>query len=328
MSNLPNPQALLTVYDLSPGFYVERVEANVYYVASHQGDFALKIYPVGTSLDGQRYQHWLLNALEAHIRGFTVPTPVRNREGGSFYTAPNGATWVLAPRLSGQAMQPNDPDQAYEAGRALAEIHQAFQQIQPLPNPDFPDYDINRRILPSLRRALPDDPSKLGLQNTRESRYRLQRFIALVQSLEEPPLPSNDIHWHIIHGDFSVSNLLYDGERVVGVLDFEAAHPDYRIREFAETLMRITNDLGPLFWGTARTFVEGYKEKLRLTRPEIDLLPRFIVERRVVQVLEYCHSGQQVHAAQALRTQEEVSTWLESEQSRLLAMLRGIFLGE
>lgn len=329
MSNRPDPQTLTTIYSLPPFLNVEKMEANVYHVGSHNGDYALKVYPHGVSLDGQRYEHWLLMALSSRPLSFAIPAPLRSQEGATFYTASNGTTWVLAPKLSGNAIQHNDPDQANAAGNALAELHTELATLPALPNPQYPDYHIQARTLPQTRGLLPTNPAEIGLQDTREASHRLHRFVELARTFQqEPPLPDDDILWHIVHGEFYGANLLYDGDRVVGVLDFETAHPDYRVREFAQTLMKIASDLGPIFWGAARSFSEGYREKLPLTRQEIELVPHFMAASLVEQVMAYWRSGQPVHAAQALRTQEEFSAWLESEQSRLLAMLRGTFLGE
>jgi Ser/Thr protein kinase RdoA (MazF antagonist) len=329
VSSLPDLDILLKTYNLPPGFYMEQVEANRYTVSTSHGQFLLRIYPVGTSLEAQRYQHWLLTALQTRLRNFALPTPLRTSDGATFYTASNGATWVLVRHLQGTPLQANEVDQAYAAGNALALIHTALAQFQSLPNPAYPGYDLYNRSLPHTRGTPPNHPADLGLQNTREANHRLQRFIELVRLHQQPPpMPNIHINWHLVQGMFAPDNLLYDGERVIGVLDFGYAHPDYRVREFAHALMAIASDLSPLFWGIARAFVDGYSELLRLTRYEIALVPEFIVAQQVEQVMEYYRAGQPVHAAEALRFQEEISTWLEVEQSRLLAMLRGQFLGE
>ena len=275
----------------------------------------------------ERYVHWLLLSLSDQTFSFDLPFPVRNREGATFLPV-DDVVWVLAPHLTGQRMQPNDPDQAYAVGEALAELHQGLAKVQPHVRPDFPEYNMYRRTLLHLRGTLPTVPGALGLQETPEGWHRLRRFMMLAKQFQvAPPVPDENLHWHIVHGDFFGANLLYNGERVSGVLDFKFARPDYRVREFAETLLRVANDFGPLFWGTARSFVEGYAQHVNLTRAEIELAPRFMVEFQVDQVLFYA-TAEPARAATALRIQEDISSWLEVEVLRLEAMMRGVFLGE
>lgn len=327
MSNLPNPQLLADSYRLPQPIEVEALERDVYLVRSEPAEYALKVYGQGASLDQQRYEHWLMLALSSFDLSFELPRPIRNHQGATFFTTPEGEIWVLSPRLYGQQVQPNDPDHAYAVGAALAELHKVLALIQPLLRPDFMDYNPEERTLLHLRGRLPIETEALGLPNTPEGIHRLRRFLILAKQFQVPPPLNDQLHWHIIHGDFFGTNLLYNGERVTGVLDFKFARPDYRAREFAETLMRVANDLGPLFWGTARAFVEGYASMLSLTRAEIDVTPRFMVEYQVDRIMYYAYSQPQ-RAAEALRIQEDISAWLEIEQPRLLAMLRGVFLGE
>jgi Ser/Thr protein kinase RdoA (MazF antagonist) len=305
------------------------LENNVY-LLQHQGQaYALKICPPDTHPSHPHYEHWVILGLQSAALSFELPIPIRTRHDATYYQAPDGEIWTLARKLEGEWMRPNDPDQAYAVGAALAELHRALASLPSLLRPDFQHYNLDQRTLVHLRQTLPTQTAQIGLGQTPESLYRLQRFLILAEQFKSPPPypDGNGLHWHIVHGDFFGANVLYNGEAVSGVLDFKYARPDYRVREFAETLLRVTNDLGPLFWGTARSFVEGYASILKLTRPEIDLTPRFIVEYYVDRILYYAQH-QPTRAANALRVQEDISAWLEVEQSRVLAMLRGVFLGE
>jgi len=319
----------MTVFNLSPGFHMARLDAHIYEIDSFQGRFILKLYPYGISLDSARFQHWLLMALAAKQHSFRVPAPIRNTQGATFYTAPNDVTWVLSPKLEGDRLLTGDPDHAYAAGVALGELHRSLADLPLLDNPDYPNYSSTQRTLPATRTRPPQVPADLGLADTNEALHRLQRFQKLTMLFRTPfPQPGPDLQWHLVHGDFTSDNLLYDGEQVMGVLDFWVAHPDYRVREFVDVLFHITGTLGTLFWGTARTFVEGYNEHCALTRREIALVPEMTIARYIDTVMQHVVARQPVHASHALREQEEISAWLEVESDRLKAMLRGVFLGE
>jgi len=307
--DLPDVQTLSQIYQLSQPIRIEEVEQDLHLIHTPEGDFSLNIYHENTALDQQRYLHWLLMSLSQFDLSFKVPYPLRDDKGATIHNNATGQSWVLAPRLSGQTIISNDPDHAYATGLALADLHRALAKVQPLTRPGFTDYNIEARTLPNLRTVLPQHPTEVGVNDSPEGRHRLLRFTQLAERFwQSPPPPNNELRWHIVHGDFFGNNLLYDGTLVTGVLNFSTSHPDYRVREVAEVLMRAANDLGSLFWGTARAFVEGYAEIAKLTAAEIILMPRFIVESAVDRVLFY--SGTDViMASDALRAQEDISAW-------------------
>ncbi|MFP4323039.1 MAG: phosphotransferase, partial [Anaerolineales bacterium] len=308
---------------------VEALDDNVFGLHSPSGEYVLKVMHRRALLSHQRYEFWLIKALRRQNISFYLPMPILDTQGEAFHQRENGDVWVLTRRFYGEHIVPGNVDHAYVVGAALSEFHRAAQSLPPLLRPDYLEYSLKQRTLPHIRAPLPTDVAQLGLQATPEGQHRLERFRRLArQFTTAPPLPHNALLWHITHGDFFGEHLLYDGDRITAVLDFKHAHPDYRAREFAETLLRVGGDLTPIFWGTARAFVEGYAEHAALTDVEIHLVPRFMVETQVERILYYGHSGQPAHAARALRGQEEISAWLEVEESRLIAMLRGTFLGE
>ena len=154
----------------------------------------------------------------------------------------------------------------------------------------------------------------------------MRRFNTTAREFQKPlPVPNENLPWQPVHGDFAKDNLRYDGERVSGVLNFDQARPDYRVYEFARTLLQVCGDPDPMFWGISRAFVEGYLSGLSLTTAEIDLVPHFMIAWHLEQVMLFARAEPE-KAAEALRHQEEVSAWLESERQRILTMLRGIFL--
>jgi len=65
----------------------------------------------------------------------------------------------------------------------------------------------------------------------------------------------------VLHSDFARWNLLFEGERLTGILDFEATHLNYRVADFA------------LSWrGDQDEVIDGYQEVRKLTRLDWELL--------------------------------------------------------
>jgi homoserine kinase type II len=81
----------------------------------------------------------------------------------------------------------------------------------------------------------------------------------------------------IIHGDFALSNLLVEGGRVTGVLDFEVAGLDLRAAELAAALLMTTDT--PL---EVAAFRSGYGS---LSPAEEEALPALILRRALGSVV-------------------------------------------
>ena len=65
----------------------------------------------------------------------------------------------------------------------------------------------------------------------------------------------------VLHGDFSPWNLLYEGEDLTGVIDFEATHLNYRVADFANSWRGYQDEV-----------IEGYEEVCELSDLEWELL--------------------------------------------------------
>lgn len=65
-------------------------------------------------------------------------------------------------------------------------------------------------------------------EETRVMRWHLDRARELFGGLDLPAARRS-----VVHGDFVGWNLLYEGDRLTGIVDFEATHLNYRVSEFA-----------------------------------------------------------------------------------------------
>jgi Ser/Thr protein kinase RdoA (MazF antagonist) len=162
----------------------------------------------------------------AAIREQGWPTPEPAEEP---LVTPHGA-WVLFHRLPGRARTPTSADRPAEErarGRLLAEFHEAAAATGITEQRDgftLPADVVNdpelERWLRLHERARPDEGR--ALRACRE---------AVAQWFDDNATP--DAPRSVIHGDFAPWNLLYDGDRLTGVLDFEATHHTFQVADFA-----------------------------------------------------------------------------------------------
>ena len=170
-----------------------------------------------------------------------------------------GHVWSLAPFLPGDLPTAADlhggTEEQRARGRLLARFHEALAQL-----PEFGQRAGWRRceeiladpaldtVLTRHEPAYPED--------VRILRWHLERARERIAGL---PM----LNWPgiVVHGDFTPWNLRFTEGRLSGILDFELAHWDHRVADFA------------LSWrGKYDEVIHGYAEVSPLTREEYELI--------------------------------------------------------
>jgi Ser/Thr protein kinase RdoA (MazF antagonist) len=139
-----------------------------------------------------------------------------------------GQTWCLFPFLPGDPPSLDDRLAEQRArGRLLAEFHADLAQVGELGQRD--DWRRCEEILedPTLDRVLAERERERP-EEVRILRWHLDRSRERIAALQPHIRPGM-----IIHGDFTPWNLRYSRGRLSGILDFELAHWDHRVGDFA-----------------------------------------------------------------------------------------------
>ena len=164
--------------------------------------------------------HVNIRAVTEHLHGLGVPTPrlVLNADG-ELYTMVEGRVWRLMTRLRGRSFDAvARPDQARSAGAALARFHAGLQDLDHsfvAMRSGVHDTDAH---LAKLEKALFDhvdhrlfaqvEPVALAILEAARSLPRLGH-------LRERP----------VHGDPKFSNVLFDDDEAVGMVDLDTVGP-------------------------------------------------------------------------------------------------------
>lgn len=167
-----------------------------------------------------------------------------------------GHAWSLSPFIPGEPPAADNPLAEQRArGRLLAQFHADLKRLD-----GFGQRGNWRRceeILgdTSLDRVLAET-EKEQPENVRLLRWHLERARDRIEGMRLPERP--DL---IVHGDFTPWNLRFRNGRLTGILDFELAHRDHRVGDFA------------LSWrGKYDEIVHGYNEVALLEPEEWELI--------------------------------------------------------
>jgi homoserine kinase type II len=213
--------AWLTRYAIGAVHSFEPIAAGIentnYFVTADHGRFVLTLYE---RLAPEELPFYLnLMAHLAHA-GVQAPAPQPDRSG-ALWSFLNGKPAGLVTRLDGEPVERPSPTHCAAAGAALAQMHLAAASYRPrLSNRRGPGWW--RQAARAVRSFLTDEQQSLM---TAEIKFQA--------GFAKTKLPKG-----AIHGDLFCDNVLFDGNRVSGIIDFGFAATD----AFAYDLAIAVND--------------------------------------------------------------------------------------
>ena len=191
------------------------IENTNYFVTTSSGKFVLTLFEILTASELPFY----LN-LMAHMarQGIPCPRPVANRHQ-QFLGKLNGKPACIVSRLTGTSLTQPQAEHCAAVGAMLGQLHvegKSFAEIMPNPRATSWRERTAPRVIPFL---LPQDAALL------------QNEIALHAHNPLAELPQG-----VIHADLFRDNVLFDGMRIGGLLDFYFACNDSLLYDVAITV--------------------------------------------------------------------------------------------
>lgn len=289
----------------------------------------------------RRQPHQTIQAqhdLIAHLlrSGFPAPNLIRTSAGQSLLVL-DDEVYEVGEYIEGDFFDHDRPEHLAAAARMLGRYHlgveglarQALAKHGPLYSPRNA-----RTALSRLREAWqvgagPDlDPLWPVLQA--QAHGLVARFHT------HGPLPHL-----VIHGDYYAGNLLFAGDRIIGVVDYDKASWQPRVAELAEALIYFASPRpahlqhlvypGVLEWEPLARFLRGYAQFIVLGDAEIKALPDYVAciwfTVSLRRLLEH-HPKCPPEAREALEEVLLLSDWACTHASKVEGMARNPACGE
>lgn len=195
----------------------EGIENTNYFLTTSGGEFVLTLYERVPAEDLPFYLNFTAHLAKS---GVAVPSPIADRTGGLFSIL-NGRPAALAQRIAGRPVMQPEARHCTLLGAELGRLHNASSAFRTrISNRRGPAWTL------STSRAV--RPFVSAEQNSLiENELKFQR------ERRQTRLPNG-----AIHADLFRDNVLFDGERLSGLIDFGFAATD----EFAYDLAITAND--------------------------------------------------------------------------------------
>jgi homoserine kinase type II len=227
--------AVGTLADLQP--IASGIENTNYFVTTTKGRYVLTLYE---RLPADELPFYL--NLMAHLArcGCEVPAPEPDRTGALFSII-NGKPASLVARVDGAPLDDPDVANCRAVGAALGRLHVASQTYRArLANRRGPAWwrQAARAVRPFL---------------TPEQNALIEAELAFQQGFGKLKLPKG-----AIHADLFVDNVLFDADRVAGIIDFGFAATDFLAYDIAIAVNDWCEAEGALDADRAAAFLAGY----------------------------------------------------------------------
>jgi homoserine kinase type II len=239
------------------------------------GRFFLRCYRQNLETERIEGEHSLI--AWAAGKGIPAPVPLTTRAGKTI--TENGAQrWALFPWMDGACIERGtlSPAQA----RALGDLHGRVQAALAV-HPDSAGAKLSQRwdktqSLELLTRLVARAEER-GVEGWIVDGVRRQR--QLLDALEvQPPDYFSSLPCQLLHGDFHDQQVLFEGDRVTALVDWEIWHTDPRAWELVRSLAFSKVLDSPLL----EDYLAGYREHIQLSEEEVRLALKLWFQSRLV----------------------------------------------
>jgi homoserine kinase type II len=247
---------------------------NVRVVDARGGGAVLRRYRRNRDPERARFQIRFQQQLEAG--GFPVARTFESTSGETVVVDEEGLPWALFGLVEGEHYDFGRLEHAREAGRRLAELHDVTDRFA-----EAPRYHLDA----NLRRfvAAPDEIAE-GLRRdfgSAELEPDIRRYERRLEAIADalPPDRFDALPAGWLHDDYHGRNVIFAGDEMVALLDFDKLQRDPRASDIARGVVsfgrerRGSHALRPDFVGA---FLAGYRERREISREEIEAMPLLI----------------------------------------------------
>lgn len=277
------------------------------------------------------------HALQLYLasRQFPLPHLIGTKKDNNSMLQWKGGIYELFEFIKGTGYD-NSLSSTSEAGRLLALFHKLLSDYQPEYEPPVGSYHASR----SAAAAMQQIPDTLGHRDRGRRLLKLMRF--LQESYKGAATRVNEMglsDWpmQIVHSDWHPGNTLYRGNKVVAVIDYDAARIQQRIIDVANGALQFSILGGgddPARWPDGidesrfKRFIRGYESvpNCVISRAELRTVPFLMIEALIAEAaipIAATGSFARMEGTDFLLMVERKVRWFQEHGERLTKVVEG-----
>ena len=306
-------------------------------IRAENGAFVLKRRGSGPDAPTQaRFAHEL--QLRLSSAGFPLPQLLGTRSSKRSILELSGRIYELFRYIEGSRFT-GSPKQCAASGWALALFHQMAAEVSAQQIRTAPSYHANPTTPTRLRalraESLPGDSPEQAVELGAELADAYEQAAARVDALGLSEWPKQTIH-----GDWHPGNMLFEGDRLAAVIDYETARTDVRCVDLASAALQCSMTVSPgkpphewpdhLHPDRFKSTLTGYEQCMQqrsstlLSTAELRALPDLMVESLIAEAAAPIAATGRFgghDAASVLRMVRAKAAWIFANRERLAAVL-------
>jgi homoserine kinase type II len=289
-----------------------------------KGRFFLKrLNPLLRQSDLVYTQHLLVQ----HLRRADFPAPriVPARTGHTLLIL-DGEWYEIQEYIEGESYSHDRPGHLHEAAITLGRYHTCVEPFAPQALRSLGELFTPRVIRNNLNNLF----DAWGTDQQRESAKLAGRLTTEISHLAVRFAAHETLRQLVTHGDYYGGNLIFDGDRIVGVVDYDKARWQPQIAEVAEALIYFASPRsshmrhivypGFLDWEPLSRFLESYSQSRPLEETEIDALPDYVEAVWLsMSILRLWERGlDPKHTSEALEEVLSLALWAKANAAQMV----------
>jgi Ser/Thr protein kinase RdoA (MazF antagonist) len=296
-------------------------------IASEQGKFLLKRRARGKD---DAYKVAFSHAVQLYLasKQFPLPHLIGTKKDNNSMLQWRGTVYELFEYIPGQPY-PQTLESTFDGGRVLSLYHKLLQDFRS----EWQPSGLSYHLAPSVEQGLKAIPSSLTasdsilgpvLQFLLDS-YKHAAQMASAMGLDAWPK-------QIVHADWHPGNMLFRDNRVVAVIDYDAARVQPRVIDVANGALQFSiiggdDDIGtwPDYIDESRykRFLRGYDEVMLLSEAEMKTIPWLMIEALIAEaVFPIAATGQfgRLEGLAFLQMVQRKVYWMQRSADRLVEL--------
>src|SRR5215211_3220981 len=285
---------LRRVYEIGEWFTWDRTPTGYtnhsFFIAASTGKYVLRRSNMDRKIrkgaDAMRVEVRLIDHLRE--RGYPAPQIIPTQEGDRHFTH-QGAFYLMTAFIAGDPYEEGNTAHLLAAGEALGRYHRL---VRTLSGPSYASAPIlEPRAFGALDRA---EHLVASFLSAEERRHLRNQFASIPRALAEGYPALNK---QVIHGSFSETCLIFAGDALAGVLDYDRARYEavatdlaIAIRSFCHHSRRDERYWIDLDYSRCRDLLAAYQEVNPLPEEELRALPLILRQHLAIKALKRCNN--------------------------------------
>ncbi|WP_180960327.1 phosphotransferase [Neobacillus cucumis] len=249
------------------------------FIMANNEKYVLRIYETHQDEDKVNYEHAVLLALNERPLSFSIPVPMKTKDGQTIVKTQSGFLAGLFQFIDGMNPALEDLVQIYSFGSTAGQLTAELAEVSVNQLPVYKAYYDMDSTHPSCSLEQMKDFSQTPSEEFVELTQELFIIYKQLVSFQDRVPFLKRLPHQLVHGDLNASNILTGGDgKISAILDFEFVTHDLRVMEVAVAISDfIDNEEDEtIIFKKITAFLNGYGSRIKLTEGEIHALPLLI----------------------------------------------------